>query len=191
MSSKAMFSSSTSRPGTERRRGRRALAAGLLLAVACAVQAEQTDFEALDGDVQGLKEDVLDLNRELFLLEEELLFPANTQVAVFLSMDTGNFFALDSVQLSIDDKPVARYLYTEREVEALHRGGVQRLYLGNLKAGEHELVAVFTGKGPHGRDYRRATSLDFDKGLGARFLELAITDSDASLQPDFAVREWE
>jgi hypothetical protein len=112
-------------------------------------------------------------------------------VAVFLSMDTGNFFALDSVQLSIDDRPVAKYLYTEREVEALHRGGVQRLYLGNLKAGEHELVAVFTGKGPHGRDYRRATSLDFEKGLGARFLELAITDSGASLQPDFAVREWE
>jgi hypothetical protein len=186
-----MFSSSTSRPGTERRRGRRALAAGLLVALACGAQAEPTDFETLDGDVQGLKEDVLDLNRELFLLEEELLFPANTQVAVFLSMDTGNFFALDSVQLSIDDKPVAKYLYTEREVEALHRGGVQRLYLGNLKAGEHELVAVFTGKGPHGRDYRRATSLDFDKGLGARFLELAITDSDASLQPDFAVREWE
>ena len=191
MSSTAMSSSSTSRPGTERRRGCRALAAGVLVAMACAVQAEPTDFEALDGDVQGLKEDVLDLNRELFLLEEELLFPANTQVAVFLSMDTGNFFALDSVQLSIDDKPVAKYLYTEREVEALHRGGVQRLYLGNLKAGEHELVAVFTGKGPHGRDYRRATSLDFEKGLGARFLELAITDSDASLQPDFAVREWE
>ena len=191
MSSTAMFSSSTSRPGNERRRAGRAVAVGLLIALACAAQAEPTDFEALDGDVQGLKEDVLDLNRELFLLEEELLFPANTQVAVFLSMDTGNFFALDSVQLSIDDKPVAKYLYTEREVEALHRGGVQRLYLGNLKAGEHELVAVFTGKGPHGRDYRRATSLDFEKGLGARFLELAITDSDASLQPDFAVREWE
>ena len=191
MSSTAMSSSFTSQPGTERRRGCRALAAGVLVAMACAVQAEPTDFEALDGDVQGLKEDVLDLNRELFLLEEELLFPANTQVAVFLSMDTGNFFALDSVQLSIDNKPVAKYLYTEREVEALHRGGVQRLYLGNLKAGEHELVAVFTGKGPHGRDYRRATSLDFEKGLGARFLELAITDSDASLQPDFAVREWE
>ena len=191
MSSTAMFFSSTSRPGTERRGGARVLAVGLLVALACTAQAEPTDFEALDGDVQGLKEDVLDLNRELFLLEEELLFPANTQVAVFLSMDTGNFFALDSVQLSIDDKPVAKYLYTEREVEALHRGGVQRLYLGNLKAGEHELVAVFTGKGPHGRDYRRATSLDFEKGLGARFLELAITDSDASLQPDFAVRECE
>lgn len=190
MSSTAMFSSFTSRPGTNR--GRRASAAWLVaLLLAGAAVAEPTEFAVLDEDVQGLKEEVLDLNRELFLLEEELLFPANTQVAVFLSMDTGNFFGLDSVQLSIDDKEVAKYLYTDREVEALHRGGVQRLYLGNLKAGEHELVAVFTGAGPHGRDYRRATSLEFEKGLGARFLELAIADSGENLQPDFRVREWE
>ena len=136
-------------------------------------------------------DEVLELNRDLFILEEELLFPANTQVAVFVSMDTGNFFALDSVQLSINDKEVGKYLYTKREVEALYKGGVQRLYLGNLKTGEHELVAVFTGKGPHGRDYRRATSLNFEKGLGARFLELSITDSDANMQPEFQVREWE
>ena len=93
--------------------------------------------------------------------------------------------------MSIDDKEVAKYLYTNREVEALHRGGVQRLFMGNLKAGEHELVAVFTGKGPHGRDYRRATSLNFEKGLGPRFLELVIADAGANMQPDFSVREWE
>src|SRR5580698_2313090 len=44
-------------------------------------------FKSLDGDVQGLKKEVLDLNKDLFLLEEELLFPANTQVAVFVSLD--------------------------------------------------------------------------------------------------------
>ena len=145
---------------------------------------------AMDTELRDLKADVLDLNEELFLLEEELLFPANTQVAVYLSMDTGNFFALDSVQLTIDDSDVAKYLYTEREVEALHRGGVHRVYMGNLKAGEHELVAVLTGRGPHDRDYRRATRLSFEKGLGARLLELVITDSGADLQPDFRLREW-
>ena len=93
--------------------------------------------------------------------------------------------------MSINDKEVGNYLYTKREVEALYKGGVQRLYLGNLKTGDHELVAVFTGKGPHGRDYRRATSLNFEKGLGARFLELSITDSGANMQPEFQVREWE
>jgi hypothetical protein len=158
--------------------------------VLAALPAAASERQDMDAEIRDLKADALDLNRELFLLEEELLFPANTQVAVYLSMDTGNFFALDAVQLSIDDREVAKYLYTEREVEALRRGGVHQVYMGNLKAGEHELVAVFTGRGPHGRDYRRATSLNFEKGLGARFLELVISDSGASLQPDFQVRGW-
>ena len=117
---------------------------------------QRAEFRTLDEDVQDLKKQVLDLNRDLFLLEEELLFPSNTQTAVFISMDVGEFFGLDSVELKIDDKDVANYLYTEREADALLKGGVQRLFIGNLKAGEHELVAVFTGEGPHTRDYRRA-----------------------------------
>ena len=170
-----------------------ALTLGLLtgLLLATSALSDEAPAPALGDEIEGLKDEVLDLNRELFLLEEELLFPANTQVAVYLSMDTGNFFALDSVQLSIDDKEVAKYLYTEREVDALYRGGVHRVYMGNLKAGEHEVVAVFTGVGPHGRDYRRATSVNLEKGLGARFLELSITDSKSALQPEFAVRMWE
>jgi hypothetical protein len=188
-----MFSRSISRPATERASRLAALAFGLLAGLLAGATglADEVNDAALGEEIEQLKDEVLDLNRELFLLEEELLFPANTQVAVYLSMDTGNFFALDSVQLSIDDKEVAKYLYTEREVDALYRGGVHRVYMGNIKAGEHELVAVFTGVGPHGRDYRRATSIDFEKGLGARFLELSITDSGASLQPEFAVRMWE
>jgi len=107
-----------------------------------------TDTRGLDQDIQGLKKDVVDLNRDLFVLEEELLFPANTQVAVFISMDVGDFFQLDAVTLKIDQKEVANYLYTPREVEALAKGGVQRLYIGNLKAGPHELVAFFQRSGP-------------------------------------------
>ncbi len=149
------------------------------------------DTRAVDQDVQTLKKELVDLNRDLFRLEEELLYPASTQVAVFLSLNTGTFFALDSVQLTLDGKEVANYLYTEREVQALHRGGVQKLYLGNLKAGEHELVAVFTGKGPHERDYRRGTSVHFEKAVGAKYVELRITDREAALQPEFSVRQWE
>jgi len=115
-------------------------------APATAAAPPAADFKSLDGDVQCLKKEVLDLNRDLFLLEEELLFPANTQVAVFLSLDVGTFFELDSVQVKVDNKEVANYLYTEREVEALNRGGVHRVFIGNLKVGKHELVAFFTAK---------------------------------------------
>jgi hypothetical protein len=153
--------------------------------------APSADTRGLDQEVQSLKKDVVDLNRDLFVLEEELLFPANTQVAVFLSMDVGDFFALDSVQLKIDQKEVINYLYTPREVEALLRGGVHRLYLGNLKVGKHELVAFFSGKGPNDRDYKRGANLTFEKGIGAKYLELKINDRQRKQQPEFEIKDWE
>jgi invasion protein IalB len=145
---------------------------------------------SVDSQVQSLKSDVLDLNRDLFVLEQELLYPANTQVAVFVSMDAGTFFALDSVQLKIDGKEVADYLYTPREVHALVQGGVQRLYVGNLKVGKHQLVAFLTGKGPHNLDYTRGATLDFQKDIGAKYLELTITDDQRKLQPEFRIKDW-
>jgi hypothetical protein len=153
--------------------------------------APASDFKTLDQEVQGMKKDVIDLNKDLFVLEEELLFPANTQVAVYVSMDVGAFFALDSVTLKIDNKEVKNYLYTAREADALLKGGVQQLYLGNLKVGKHELVAFFTGKGPVERDYRRGATVNFDKGVGAKYLELKITDKVVKHQPEFLIKDWE
>ncbi|MEM7083308.1 MAG: AraC family transcriptional regulator [Pseudomonadota bacterium] len=152
---------------------------------------ERTSFTNLDGEVQNLKKELMSLNRDLFILEEELLFPANTQVSVFVSMDVGEYFALDSVELKLNGKKVSSYLYTEREAEALLRGGVQRLFVGNLKAGDHELVAVFTGMGPNNREYRRGATLEFEKTLSPKFVELKIEDQTRNMQPEFAVREWD
>lgn len=151
----------------------------------------QESFRSLDQDVQALKKEVLDLNRDLFLLEEELLFPANSQVAFFISLDVGEYFELDSVNLKIDGKEVSNYLYTEREFGALIRGGVHRVHMANLKTGDHELVAVFTGKGPHTRAYRRGATMTFSKGIGAKYLELEITDRMKKQQPEFVIKEWE
>jgi hypothetical protein len=149
------------------------------------------EFRSIDKDVQTLKKDVLDLNRDLFLLEEELLFPANSQVAFFISMDVGEYFELDSINIKIDGKEVANYLYTERESDALIRGGVHRVHMANLKTGDHELVAIFTGKGPNIRDYRRGATLNFIKGIGAKYVELEVTDRVKKQQPEFVIKEWE
>jgi hypothetical protein len=153
--------------------------------------AADSEYKSLDQDVQSVKKEVLDLNRELFTLEEELLFPANTQVAVFISMDVGTFFAIDTLKLKMDNKEVSNYLYTEREAQALLKGGVQRVYIGNLKVGKHELVAFFTGQGPNQRDYKRGATLNFEKGVGAKYLELKISDKQVKEQPEFVIKEWE
>jgi hypothetical protein len=186
----------------------RSFAAGLVLALAALHCVAQTAAPAaaasapaapasapaastLDGRIQEVKGDVIRLNRDLLVLEEELLFPANTQVALFVSMDVGKLFSLDSVQIKLDDKVVANYLYTPLEVQALHRGGVQRVYLGNLRAGTHEIVAFFTGQGPHVRDYKRGATVKFDKGTDPKYIELQIKDSSGKLQPEFDIKIWQ
>lgn len=182
------------------------LIALLLLSLALPLTAQETDPDAageaaetegaapegtLDADIEALKKEVLSLNRDLFILEEDLLFPANTQFSIFLSMDSGALFSLDSVQLKIDDKNIANHLYTERELAALKRGGVQRLYIGNLPAGEHEIIAIFTGIGPKGRDYRRGESIKIEKTTEPQFVEFLIQDDTGKEQPQFDVRVWE
>lgn len=146
---------------------------------------------ALEKQVQDLKKEVLDLNKELFILEEDLLFPANTQFSIFLSMDIGELFDLDSVQINIDGNNISNHLYTEREIKALKRGGVQRIYLGNIASGKHELVAFFTGKGPSKRDYKRGTTIEIEKTSSPLFVELKIIDNLSKHQPEFKTKVWE
>jgi hypothetical protein len=160
-------------------------------APAGAASAPAAPAASLDARVQQLKDEVIRLNRDLLVLEEELLFPPGTQVALFVSMDVGKLFELESVQIKLDDKLVSQYLYTAQEVQALHRGGVQRIFVGNLRAGTHAIDAFFTGRGPHERDYKRGTTLKFDKGTEPRYIELRIKDSQAKLQPEFEVKVWQ
>ena len=149
------------------------------------------DELVVNSEIENLKNEVLELNSELFVLEEDLLFSANTQVSVFVSVDVDSLFELDSVQLKIDDKVVSNYLYSAREAGSLKRGGIQRLYLGNLTSGDHELTAFFIGRGPNKRDFKRAVSKVVNKTESAKFIELKIVGNVSKEQPDFIVKVWE
>src|SRR5262249_43429020 len=140
---------------------------------------------ALAGQMEDIKKNLVELKRDLSVLEEDLLYPASTQVAVYLSMDVGEFFALDSVTLKLNGKDVTHYLYTDKQADALFRGGVQRLFVGNVKQGNNRLTAFFTGRGPEGRDYKRAATVEFEKTFEPTTVELKISDSEAKYQPEF------
>lgn len=146
---------------------------------------------AISDEVEDLKSAALELNRDLLILEEELLFPANTQVALFMSVDLGYFFRLDAVKVKIDDELVASHLYTERQNDALNRGGIQRLYLGNVKSGDHEITAIFTGIGPDKREYKRGATTRITKEDDPIMLEIRVRDSTARMQPQFEFEEWQ
>lgn len=151
-------------------------------------QQEQQQQQNLAEQIETLKQAMVNLNRDLFILEEDLLFPSSTQVAVYLSMDIGEYFALDAVEIRIDSNVKTYYLYTERQVKALYRGGVQRLYLGNINQGKHTLTAYFVGIGPQRREYKRAVSFDFVKDEDPIAIELSVVDSTNKQQPVFEAK---
>ncbi len=186
------------------RQWRRALPAiflGWLISVAAAAQGtgdEAKNFtpskenaSPLSQQVEDLKQAALELNRDLLILEEDLLFPANTQIAVYVSADVGHYFQLDAVKLHIDDQLVASHLYTEKQNSAMNRGGIQRLYLGNLKTGKHEITAFVHGYGPQQREYKRAATYTLKKDQNPTMLEMRIKDSTASMEPEFEFKEWQ
>jgi hypothetical protein len=168
---------------------RTALIAGIVTAslalASLPLVASEAEPKPLDTEMEDVKKALLKLKRDLVILEEDLLFPASSQVSVFLSMDLGEFFQLDSVVLNLNGKEVASHLYTDKQIDALYRGGVQKVFVGNVKQGENILTAFFTGRGPSGRDYRRATTVEFEKSFEPTFVELAISDSTAKYQPEF------
>ena len=144
----------------------------------------------LSERVEDLKKAALELNRDLLILEEDLLFPANTQVAIYVSVDIGKFFSLDAIRLMIDGEMVSSHLYTQKQNSALVRGGVQRLYLGNLKTGQHQITAFFHGYGPEGREYKRGASFTLNKDQSPTMLEIRIQDWITRMQPTFKFKEW-
>jgi hypothetical protein len=146
--------------------------------------------KVLSKEIQGLKKSVVDLNKDLQLMEEELLFPSSTQLSLFVSLDIGQFFTLESIKVKLNGKQVATHLYSDKQRQALARGGVQRLHITNLNLGKHTIAAFFTGIGPNGRAYKRATELEFQKKQGSQYLELAIIDDSAKQEAKFTIKQW-
>ena len=154
---------------------------------AAEVSGEQ--IKGLDEQVQDIKKDVLELTSELTRLEEKLLFPSNTQVSLFVSLVGDKGFVLDSMQIKLDNKIVSQHLYTYKELEALRSGGVQRIYTGNIKTGDHDLVASFIGRSKSGNEYQRSESFTVTKAVGPKFVEIQITGDSASDQT-VSFKDW-
>lgn len=168
------------------------LAICLLMLANVSVNAEEVtrdQIKGLDEQVQDVKKDVIDLTAELNRLEEKLLFPSNTQVSVFISLSEGDSFRLDTVQLKLDNAVVAHHLYNFRELEALQKGGVQKIFVGNIKTGDHELVVSFAGKAPAGGDLQRSASYKLSKDVGPKFVEVKFSGSAGDAQ-EIQFKDW-
>ncbi len=147
------------------------------------------EMRSLDGQVQEIKSDVLGIAAELSTLEERLLYPSNTQLAVFVSLASGETLRLDAVRIDIDGEPVAHYIYSFKELEALQAGGVQRVYTGNVATGMHEMTVSVAGKSPGGSDFTETETFSFNKGIDPRLLGLTLA-RPGSGQAAIQLGEW-
>ena len=132
------------------------------------------ELRSLDGQVQEIKSDVLDIASELSNLEERLLYPSNTQIAVFVSMADDETFRLDAVQIEINGELATHHIYSFQELEALQKGGVQRVYTGNIVTGAHELRVTMMGKTKSGKDFDTSDSFEFAKGVEPKSLGVTL-----------------
>ena len=145
----------------------------------CAQDISQQQMRSLDEQVQEIKSDVLGIAAELSQLEEKLLYPSTTQLAVFVSLADDQEFRLDAVQVSINGELVAHYIYSFKELEALKNGGVQRIYTGNVPTGEHEIGVSVVGKLPSGKDYNNSGTFAFTKGIEPKLLGLTLAGTES------------
>ena len=137
------------------------------------------EMRSLDEQVQEIKTDVLGIAAELNRLEEKLLYPSNTHLAIFVSIAEGETFRLDSMQINIDGQLATHYLYAFKELEALQHGGVQRVYTGNLPTGGHQIEVSINGKTTGGDDFNSTETFSFDKGIEPKLLGIALNGPKA------------
>ena len=149
---------------------------------AYAQEVTKEQIKGLDEQIQEIKTDVLGIAAELNRLEEKLLYPSDTQVAVFVSLASGEKFRLDSVEIQMGGKPVAHHLYTFKELEALQKGGVQRIYTGNIMTGAHDLQVTMLGKTVGGADFRKTERFNVTKTVGPKIVEFALASQDITLK---------
>jgi hypothetical protein len=138
-------------------------------------------MKGLDEQVQEVKSDVLSIAAELARLEERLLYPSNTHLAVFIALAERDTLRLDAVQIQIDGQPVAHSIYSFKELEALQKGGVQRIYTGNVTTGEHQMEVTIVGRLDTGKDYNRTERFAFSKGVEPKLLGVTLGSSQLQL----------
>jgi hypothetical protein len=146
-------------------------------------------MRGLDEQVQEIKSDVLAISQELSRLEEKLLYPSGTQVAVFVALAPGDAMRLDAVRIQIDGQLVAHYIYSFKELDALRKGGVQRIYVGNVATGDHQLEVIADGKLDGGADFSRTDQFSFRKDAKPKLVGLTLGGSSSGNTP-ITLGEW-
>lgn len=159
------------------------------LLLSLSLQAKDFNPMSVEDQVSTIKQEMIELGRDISIVEDVLLYPANLRIAVYIAEDSGNYFTIEKVKLILNEKVVQTYEYNEREKLGFVKGSAQRLYIGTLSPGKHKLIAFIEGVGPRGRHYKRGATLNFEKKSKEQTFELLIEDNEKRQKPNFVIKE--
>lgn len=170
------------------------LALTVLPLVAGAADSEREKAILLDQNIQVLKDEVLQLNRDAQTTEENFYYPDHSRVEVFVSVETPAVL-LQKVTVRIDSGQPITFDYDDTTARALVRSkGVQRLGRFNVTKGAHRVTVEFTGRygdgSADGSVLNDRIEAVFDKTLAPTTLELIVGKARRGGKPALRVQEW-
>jgi hypothetical protein len=167
----------------------------VLLGLATAVSrsdegSQEPHFARIDQEVQAIKQEILDINRDLSSLEEELLYPPEHRLTVFLSLSSGTTMDLKVLRIHLGGDTLVHHEYSNAEMEALRKGGVHKAYIGRIQKGEHVLQVQLSGTGRKDRVFDIVNDATFTKRQNAKYVELRVSESSLARVPRLTIESW-
>lgn len=162
----------------------------LLLALSLWVGGVAAETALLAQDAQRVKEQVLQLNKDLYQLEKDLLSPATTEIAFYLSLRATRYFSPLSVEINTQGIPSIHHLYTEREVEALLMGAVHPIASDNIGPGAHQVEVIVRGKDESGAEQVIKMAQQVEKQAAPLLLEIVVSDNRGASAAVMQLTTW-
>jgi len=147
----------------------------------------------LDQTIQGLKDEVLQFNRDATALEQDSLYPPYTRTNVFLGVRFGNLI-VKQFSVSFDGGEAQKYDFEDVESLALLQNkNLRRVMSVNLAPGPHKIHASFTAQFADAKaDAPPLTgNLDanFDKNYNNTDLQLMLVRTGFLAPPSLALEK--
>ena len=136
-------------------------------------------MKGLDEQVQEIKTDVLGIAAELSRLEEKLLYPSNTQLAIFVSLAEGDTFRLDSCRSTSTASSSRTTSTASRSSRRCSTAACSASTPATCRPATTRSRSRSTARSTGGDDFNSTETFPFDKGVEPKLLGIALNGPTA------------
>jgi hypothetical protein len=148
----------------------------------------------LDQQIQALKDEIIEFTREAQSVEDDVLFPPQTRLDVYLGVKVSGLLMKD-VSVTLDDRPTETRNYQDKDARAMLSDlNLDRLLRANVAVGAHRVRVAFTAQmvdakadAPPITDSYEAI---FDKTVTPAELEFVISRPTRFAKPRLSMKQW-